>query len=479
MRRTGGLIHLILAMSVHVAALELCDVARAQAIGGLPDSCGTQPDSAAGRSLSKRPASMTDWPGIAALRLRDEANNVSQYFCGASVVHKNWVLTAAHCVEAPHKVGPDQFQTDDNRKFEIVIGVDHLDRVDAGNVFTAREIISHEKYWKPAEGETAFDVALIRLSRPWPGEIAVLGRLPPLTGASLLMRSAGFGATFGSLTYNQTAFTDPQGGRYCSFTRDLNEQALEQVAIERCRAFGSTVDLNKICTGRKSGGEDTCVGDSGGPLMMSRAGLPVQVGVVSWGPTVCGAAGGYGVYSRVSVYDEWIAIKTGREVMRTPMAAVAMSAEQTQQLAELEALIGPAGKTARLILRSRYMKQRHDFRIQVYPEVNGRILLWDVTPDGRIDKIDTGANDIVSRFKLYEPPALSTGSNLGQGRFIVAIVPTPRSGDAVPSTPPSAKTMSLTELIDLIRKTGSNAGTASAASKAPGWGYDSIEYEIE
>ncbi|MER8808793.1 trypsin-like serine protease [Mesorhizobium australicum] len=69
---------------------------------------------------------------------------------------------------------------------------------------------------------------------------------------------------------------------------------------------------NMICAGTTSGVRDACNGDSGGPLFMTVAGGPVQVGVVSWGEgpadgsAACGHKDAYGIYTRLANYTAWI-----------------------------------------------------------------------------------------------------------------------------------------------------------------------------
>jgi len=67
-----------------------------------------------------------------------------------------------------------------------------------------------------------------------------------------------------------------------------------------------------LCAGLSSGKRDACYGDSGGPLIASIGGKPVQFGIVSWGEgpadaeVKCGHQDVYGVYSRVTSFGDWI-----------------------------------------------------------------------------------------------------------------------------------------------------------------------------
>lgn len=67
--------------------------------------------------------------------------------------------------------------------------------------------------------------------------------------------------------------------------------------------YGSYIDSTiNFCAGAPQGGKDSCLGDSGGPIMDSQG---VQVGIVSFG-TGCAEVGYPGVYARVSGVIDWI-----------------------------------------------------------------------------------------------------------------------------------------------------------------------------
>lgn len=58
-----------------------------------------------------------------------------------------------------------------------------------------------------------------------------------------------------------------------------------------------------ICAGSEA--QDSCSGDSGGPLMVNEGHAWYQVGVVSWG-IGCGQGRYPGVYSRITSFLPWI-----------------------------------------------------------------------------------------------------------------------------------------------------------------------------
>ncbi|GLH14755.1 Trypsin epsilon, partial [Gryllus bimaculatus] len=83
------------------------------------------------------------------------------------------------------------------------------------------------------------------------------------------------------------------------------------VCVDRVgrRFFGvSEDDLpdSILCTGPLAGGMGPCPGDSGGPLTQNG----VLVGVVSWGPYICGTANVPSGFTRVSAFTQWITTAT-------------------------------------------------------------------------------------------------------------------------------------------------------------------------
>ncbi|KFM60459.1 Plasma kallikrein, partial [Stegodyphus mimosarum] len=61
----------------------------------------------------------------------------------------------------------------------------------------------------------------------------------------------------------------------------------------------------QICAGYKEGGRDACQGDSGGPLIMKEGKTFSIIGIVSAG-VGCARKQLPGIYSRVSVFVNWI-----------------------------------------------------------------------------------------------------------------------------------------------------------------------------
>lgn len=124
---------------------------------------------------------------------------------------------------------------------------------------------------------------------------------------------------------NRQLITDYEGSRaevagfgIFDMKRKLGSDILLTLSVpiinnEQCAAtYNNIADIGntQICAGGKVG-EDSCNGDSGGPLMNIESvdGKPPAyyiLGVVSFGATICGSTPQPGIYTKISSYIEWI-----------------------------------------------------------------------------------------------------------------------------------------------------------------------------
>jgi len=161
--------------------------------------------------------------------------------------------------------------------------------------FGIEKVIFHEEYGQPDDYQN--DIALIKLDReaqensfvgpvclPWFDDF-----LSPGTQVEV----AGWGAT------------NRQGGSPANI---LQWVAVPIQPHERCKSAyaneGQTVTEKQICAGGRWN-KDSCVGDSGSGLMQVN-GRWQLIGVVSFGPSLCGTPNVPGVYARVNSYLPWI-----------------------------------------------------------------------------------------------------------------------------------------------------------------------------
>lgn len=85
-------------------------------------------------------------------------------------------------------------------------------------------------------------------------------------------------------------------------------QYLKVPLVDRASCLHSTkvtIYNNMFCAGFHEGGKDSCQGDSGGPHVTEVEGINFLTGIISWGEE-CAVKGKYGIYTRVSLYVNWI-----------------------------------------------------------------------------------------------------------------------------------------------------------------------------
>lgn len=233
------------------------------------------------------------WPFVVGLVRAAEPDNYAAQFCAGSLVHRYYVLTAAHCVEGMRPKG-----------LKILVGTQHLGA--GGRRVPVARIHVHRNY-DPATADR--DVALVRLAEPVDG-------IRPVNVISLTAepRRVVTGTPAMVMGWGDTDI-DPGFARYPKRMHEVGVSLVARTACNAVEAYDGAVTPRMICAGPLAGGKDTCQGDSGGPLVVrdNRGRFRLQAGIVSWG-NGCAEAGFPGVYTRVAHFSDWIGaiIRSGR-----------------------------------------------------------------------------------------------------------------------------------------------------------------------
>ncbi|XP_044133425.1 ovochymase-1 [Bufo gargarizans] len=229
------------------------------------------------RVVGGQAAASKSWPWIANLQ-----DQWGKSFCGAAIIHKKWILTAAHC---SFVVGSDR----------VIIG--HTDRsVTNKTEAIVRKSYVHELYSEDLDPPD-YDICLLELEHPVPlGDSIAVICLPQeaeeFEHDSCL--TAGWGATKGRSIYSPKL---------------LQQAKIPLLSSEACRSYwGPDITERNLCAG--ASGASSCLGDSGGPLICRLENGYKLVGVVSWGSDTCDP-NAPAVYSSVSKYRAWIEQYTG------------------------------------------------------------------------------------------------------------------------------------------------------------------------
>ena len=252
-----------------------------------------------GRIIGGQPIDITAVPYQVAL-LADTNNPLAtprdRAFCGGSIIDATHVVTAAHCMYAD---GPEPLEPGD---FQVLYGATRLEQ-GQGTEVEVSGIAIDPRYSDAAE-DYQHDYTVLTLAtqipfgpRAQPISLATPEEVAKFDGAGGdTAQASGWGSTI------QRDVTEPPTQGNTDRPVELRAVGVNVVSDAECSAIygGLPHAANEIvCAGdRVNGGKDSCQGDSGGPLTTISDGVPILIGVVSFGAG-CGDNEVAGVYAEV------------------------------------------------------------------------------------------------------------------------------------------------------------------------------------
>ncbi|XP_062407656.1 ovochymase [Sardina pilchardus] len=265
-----------------------------------PETCGKPqvPPLVTTRIVNGEPAKAHSWPWQVSLQVWPDSRPDPEFFhtCGGTLIHKNWVMTAAHCFIR---------YADELQRWRICMGKHNLTLVEPSEVcLGVTGIYRHEAFKYPDVPTVEFDVALMRLD----GEVtptvqidfACLPSLEEVLPAAKKCYASGWGDEKGNPATAKPSET-------------LNQVALPVVPYDTCKRMDYwwfQVKPSMICCGYTKPDElqSVCQGDSGGPLVCQDSpAAPWEVhGITSFGPIGCIMDKKPSVFTRASAYIPWM-----------------------------------------------------------------------------------------------------------------------------------------------------------------------------
>ncbi|XP_059142661.1 serine protease svh-1-like [Physella acuta] len=216
------------------------------------------------------------------------ANSTSGLLCGAVVINRFWLLTAAHCF----------YDKPNPRVYKVWAGDHNSNNTDGWEQRRdIEEVILHEDYNHTSKNN---DIALIRVSPALEYNPYVQPACLPESADSYQENVDCVISGWGNV--NKT----PSFGKVPAHYPDTLRQAKVRIVNDaECLMLSNFQPETMVCAGNVSGGVDSCDGDSGGPLMCLVQGYHTVLGITSWG-IGCAHELYPGIYVRVHSFLDWI-----------------------------------------------------------------------------------------------------------------------------------------------------------------------------
>ncbi|XP_051008621.1 serine protease 40-like [Acomys russatus] len=244
------------------------------------------------------------WPWQASLLFQ------GWHICGAVLIDKNWLASAAHCLQRSQK--PSDYR--------ILLGYSKLSSpTNYSRQMTVNRFIVHENYSKFHPQRS--DIALIQLHRPVVYSSHILPACVPEESTKVLPDEPCWISGWGMLREDQ----------FLQAPFPLQEAEVFLMSDKECEAFFQTPETSTlhyeaikedmICAGDLSNEKSICRGDSGGPLVCSLDGAWYVVGLARWTTACLDPIASPNIFIKVSHFSNWIRKKKAATPDADPLLA--------------------------------------------------------------------------------------------------------------------------------------------------------------